>query len=549
MTDWVGNTIERRLAVNASITAVAPECPTGAQETVEAAGVVTPMEASQLLTTAVPAAVAPTEPSQSEPAAESPFDPSVAEEGQHSINEQGIDMVGTPTGGGIEDAPAGNFTVGQSLCMQPVQKTGATDAPIEVAGGDAVLYANTAPETDTLLRPAAFGTTIVEHRRGPAAPSSFSWEVKLGSGEELRKLANGSVVVVRTGVNVDEVEVPASVPDLVPDSIPNVEAQQLRTGANLAEADNAVEGEVTTVLAPPQAVLSNGSTTPALLQISGGVIVTATLPPNVVADTIAMIIEANTAPEPAAMCAHSFEESPNLYENGCNEPDDPDAEPDPSVEEHVSMYDLQLAGQPERGEFFGALSSSPSGVASASNVHDAKWCKSGYPREIYCGFFWDDQLFATRVEVGMFNRPSDSTKANAFKHAVWVSAMVNSDPPDSEAISFALNHEKGQQDSPHRKVRYKSSMDVLNNWTAYKYSHYGGSRDDILACQHWVSKVGPALFISFNRNPIAWANQAGFQHYNLVYRRKLEGGEKVHLVLQDCNAGLARGIYFGAGGY
>jgi hypothetical protein len=548
ITDWVGNTIERQVMVNAPITSIAPECPTGPQETVEAAGVVTPTEASQLLAAAVPPAVAPTEPSGSEPAAESPFDPSVTEEGQVSINEQGIDVTGTPTGGGIEDAPAGAFTVGQALCMQPLHKTDATDAPVEV-GGDAVLYANSAPETDTVVRPTAYGTTIVEHLRGPASPSSFSWEIKLGPGEELRKLANGSVVVVKTGVNVDEVEVPSGVPPLEPGSIPDVEAQQIRTGANLAEANNAVEGEVTAVIAAPQAVLDNGSTAPALLQISGGQIVTATLPANVVAETIAMIIEANTAPDPAAMCAHSFESSPNLYENGCNEPEDPEAEPEASPEENVSMHDLQLAGQPQRNEFFVALNSSPVASASAEsggNGYDKRWCRSGYPREIYCGFFYDDKVFATRVEVGMFNVPSDSTKANAFKHAVWVSAMVNSDPPDSEALSFALNHEKGQQKSPHRGVRYKSSMDVLNNWTAYKYSHYREEKDDMQACQHWVNKVGPALFIPFNQNPNAWANRVSFQHYNLVYRRKYESGTKVHLVIQDCNAGLARGIYFGA---
>jgi hypothetical protein len=432
--------------------------------------------------------------------------------------------------------------------MRPLQKTSASSAPIEV-GGDAVLYANSAPDTDTLVRPAAYGTTIIQHRRGAAAPSSFSWEVKLGPGEELRKLSNGSVAVVKNGVNVDDVAVPSAIPALNPDVVPNVDGQQLRSGGNLAEANNMVNGEVAAVIAPPQAVLYNGSTTPALLQISGGQIVTATLPPNVIADTIALIIEANTATDPAAMCAHSFESSPNLYAAGCSEPEDPEAEPASSIDEHLSMYDLQLTGQPQRANFLEALTSSPPGVAGTSNAQDTRWCNSGYPRGIYCGFFWDDHLFATRVEIGMFNIPSDSTKANAFKHAVWVSTMVNSEPPDSEALSFAMSHEKGQQNSSLRRVRYKSSMDVLNNWTAYAYSAHGGSRDDIQACQHWVSKVGPALFIPFDKNPISWANQADFQYHNLVYRRKYENKVRVRLTIQDCNAGLARGIYFGDGGY
>jgi len=539
--------------VNAPVAAVAPACPTVAQDVLQPKGVLTPTEASQSFAAAIPPAVAPTEPSPTEATAESPFNPSVTDESSHSIDEQGIDVTGAPTGGGIEDTPDGRFTVGQAVCLQPVQKTSATNAPVEV-GGDAVLYANSAPETDTIVRPAAYGTTIIEHRRGPSAPSSFSWRIELRPGEELRKLANGSIAIVRPGVDVGEVEVPAGAPALEPASIPNVEAQQLRTGVNVAEANNAVNEEVVAVLAVPQAVLTGGATSPALLQISGGQIVTATLPPGIVADTIAMIIEANTSPDPVAMCAHSFESTPNLYVDGCNEPEDPEAEPEASAEENLSMYDLDFAGNSQqRTEFLAALS--PRGGATASSgptasVQDKEWCSSGYPREIYCGYFNDDKDFAVAVEAGMFNFSStDSTKGNAFRHAVWVSAMVDSEPPDAEALSFALNHEKGQQKSKDRRTRYKSSMDVLNNWSAYLFSHYNSDRADWHACQHWVSKVGDALLIPFSENPNAWANRVRFENHNLVYRRKYEQGVRVRLVMQDCHAGYVRGIYFGSGNY
>jgi hypothetical protein len=543
ITDWVGNTIERQVSVNAPITAIAPECPTGPQETVEAAGVVTPTEASALLAAAMPSATAPTEPSESEPADESPFDPSVAEEGQVSINEQGIDVTGTPTGGGIEDTSAGTFTVGQAICMRPLQKTNASFAPVEV-GGDAVIYANTAPETDTVVRPTAFGITIVEHLRGPAAPSSFSWKVELGPGEELRKLANGSVAVVKSGVNVKNVDTPAAVPDLVPESIPDVEAQQLRAGANLAEADNALEGEVTAVVAPPQAVLGNGSTAPALLQINGGAIVTATLPPNVVAETIAMIIEANTAPDPAAMCAHVFSDTPDQYSDGCGEPDDPEAEPDPSPGESVSFEELQLqSSTPQlKADFAQGLQSgfpvTLIGYPDDPSEQDKEWCHSYWKRAIYCAYFYKDKEFAVSKEHRLFNlEETDSTKANAFRHALWISAMVNSDTPDIEALRFAMNHEKGQRNSSNRNIRYKSAMDSLNNFSAWVYAAYTDTNDDE-SCQHWLSKVGGARFIGYHVNPTVWANQNQFMHHELVYRRKYEKvrGEqiRVRLVSQDC---------------
>jgi hypothetical protein len=527
VTDWVGNTVERRVAVNAPITAVAPECPTGPQETVPAAGVLTPAEASQQLAAAVPPAVAPTEPSASEPAAESPFDPSVAEEGSISINEQGIDVVGAPTGGGIEDAPAGSFTVGQALCMQPLQKTNASNTPVEV-GGDAVLYANSAPETDTVIRPSAFGTTIVEHRRGPAAPASFSWEVKLRPGEELRKLANGSVAVVKSGVNVNELKVPTSVPALDPSAIPDVETQLLRHGANIAEANNAVEAEVMAVVAPPQAVLGTGGTAPALLQISGGKIVTATLPPNVVANSIAMIIEANTAADPAAMCAHVFAPTPGLYVNGCNEDGAIEEEPPASSDEWEELN--HSSWEPLIGPGGGkVLIDSP----DVPIDHDKVWCATP-PNAAYCAYFKEDQKIAEDKTGELFNRVEDATKSNAFQHSFWVAVMVNSKPPDNKAFEFAMNHEKSQEDSSSRSERYSSRMDKLNNRVGYKYAT-NNPQSDQGACEAMVSRIGSAIYVGRQRNPAAWANRNGWQAYSLIYRIKYVDGERIKLVSQDCD--------------
>jgi hypothetical protein len=105
--------------------------------------------------------------------------------------------------------------------------------------------------------------------------------------------------------------------------------------------------------------------------------------------------------------------------------------------------------------------------------------------------------------------------------------MINSDPPDIAALKFAINHEKGQRNSPNRKVRYKSAMDGLNNFTAWVYAGYRDG-NDLDACNHWVNKVGPALFIGFDVNPVAWANKNEFAHHNLVYRQKYDGGTRIH---------------------
>lgn len=110
-------------------------------------------------------------------------------------------------------------------------------------------------------------------------------------------------------------------------------------------------------------------------------------------------------------------------------------------------------------------------------------------------------------------------------------------PPDIAALKFAMNHERGQRNDPHRKTRYKSYMDGLNNFTAWVYTAYRDINDRE-ACEHFVGKVGPALFIGFDENPIAWANRINFEQRNLVYRRKYQkvGTQQVriHLISQDC---------------
>ena len=542
--DRAGNAVVRRLMINESITAVAPVCPTGEQQVLASSDPISASEASTEIAASVPWAVAPTEPIQTEADKvddESPFDPSVEDEGSSSINEQGFDVEGAPMGGGVEDAPAAAFTVGQAVCLHPLQTTTTETRPIEI-GGDAVIYANSAPSTDTVVRPTAFGTTIVQHRRGPEAPAEFSWEIGLDPGEELRELPNGSVAVVGTGdLDFSDREIPPGAASLNPLDIADVDSQIVRAGASLAEATNEIEGEVITVISPPTVVKAAGSTTVGRLKISGGQIITASLPPDVIADAVAMIIEANTSPDPVAMCAHVFADTPNLYSDGCREPADPNAEPAPSAGEAVRLHQLALAALPAklRADFARALDSGLGATASNSSPSagdlDKAWCISHWERAVYCAYFNKDRDYAVSMEHRLFNfADTDNTKANAFKHALWVSAMLNSAPPDIEALRFAFNHEGSQRDSQIRAIRYRSLMDILNNYTAWVYAGERG-RGDRESCEHFVSKVGPALFIDFNENPITWANRVRFQQNNLVYRRKLENGVRVHLVSQNCD--------------
>jgi hypothetical protein len=61
--------------------------------------------------------------------------------------------------------------------------------------GAAAVYAETAPDTDSVLRPTALGGLALLQLRTSNAPSTFSWELGLAPEQELVQLSNGSVAV------------------------------------------------------------------------------------------------------------------------------------------------------------------------------------------------------------------------------------------------------------------------------------------------------------------------------------------------------------------
>lgn len=60
----------------------------------------------------------------------------------------------------------------------------------------AAFYPNSAPDTDTLVRPTASGEVAIESLRGTSAPRTFSWKVGIPPGDVLQTLSNGGIAVV-----------------------------------------------------------------------------------------------------------------------------------------------------------------------------------------------------------------------------------------------------------------------------------------------------------------------------------------------------------------
>jgi streptogramin lyase len=257
--DVQGNATSETIEIDLDASpASAPEC--DAEPKLKAAqGILTPAQAIDSIEEALPAAVAPTD-GATAPTTEETIDPS------YSVPSPNLETVHSLATGETSVTPEGGFTLGDSVCFTPGTLTpAATDAT--VVSGDAALFANTAPEADTVIRPTAMGTTVIHSLRGPNAPDSFVWNVRLSAGQDLVELPSGAVAVVETGVHAEEVAQVPSPPEKSADSLADVEVQVENGEYELINAAEETQLEVVAVIARPWVVLAQGGIMPALIEI------------------------------------------------------------------------------------------------------------------------------------------------------------------------------------------------------------------------------------------------------------------------------------------
>jgi hypothetical protein len=428
-------------------------------------------------------------------------------------------------GGGVEDEASGSFTVAQALCMQPLQAGVAASSPTVVEDA-AVVYPNALPDTDTVVRPTALGTDIVEYLRGAAAPESFSWAVRLQPGEELVELANGSVAVVRPkGNNLEPEEVPAA-PTGGLAGVNDVAEQVQQAEHDLVAANNQVTGEIVAVISSPEVVTSTGEVVPGILRIGTGNVVVAELPPNTVAEAEALIIKANPPAEPEDICAGILARAPQYYAAVCG-PDLPE-EPGEDSGDNLTLQTLSEGLEPALSESISAAVASyeaaTSPFATASSIgystHTAaekRYCER-HPYE--CIVFLRDALIAAELEGELFNVPDGSydTRANAFRHSFWTAIMTEDESEWYGGIDLALAHEGGEWQSHRPSVRKASRMDILNDFVGYKHL----KSDRIATCETMLGKAGEALYIGAEVDPFVWMHKADYNYHHLVFRKRLD---------------------------
>jgi hypothetical protein len=213
----------------------------------------------------------------------------------------GLAITGSRATGTLATAPAGGFELDGALCMVPLQTTPA-ETPATIVNGDAALHANTAPDTDTIVRPTASGVTVVESRRDAHAPTSFSWRLGLAPGYELRALENGGVAIEDPSRAAPETRKTPREPAKAQrtDAIPDAGTQLAESRYEIARAQHETGHRVVGVVTASLARDSDGDSAPAELRTSEDATLTASSPPDseAVVVTVAAKRRKHRRPEP-----------------------------------------------------------------------------------------------------------------------------------------------------------------------------------------------------------------------------------------------------------
>lgn len=119
----------------------------------------------------------------------------------------------------LDGATTEVWTDAVPICTTPTSVSPGASDPEEVRVGDetlSALYANSAPGTDTLVRPTPVGSSSLLQLRDPESPGEFSWQVDLQPDQELKELPGGAVAVVEPVPADSEIITTGDAPPAVP---------------------------------------------------------------------------------------------------------------------------------------------------------------------------------------------------------------------------------------------------------------------------------------------------------------------------------------------
>jgi hypothetical protein len=259
--DRYGNATTQNIQVDVPLQAPpTPGCEPAATSATPKA-IVSTSEAVSSLQASLPQAVAGSQATTDE-ATGKDLDPSFSQP------KPNLESVGTPTEGEAAITPQGGFTIAGVACFAPTAVTSAA-SEAKVVNGDAAVFANTAAESDTLLRPNVAGMTMVQSLRGSGAPTSFSWNVTLNPDENMIELPSGAVAITREGTEASGETVNLVKPEGMQSAAALNDAKlQLETAKyEVVKAEAETTEEVVIVIPPPWAFIGGGPIVPLKVEV------------------------------------------------------------------------------------------------------------------------------------------------------------------------------------------------------------------------------------------------------------------------------------------
>jgi Putative amidase domain len=252
-------------AIDVDVPAEVAETPECSQKTSSVApkGTLSSAEALAAVEGSLPEAVGPSV-ATTEEATEEEINPS------YSAPQPNLEATGNLADGETAITPGGGVTLAGVACITPSMiTTAATEA--KVVNGDAALFANTAPETQTVIRPTAGGVSFIETITGADAPDSLSWNVTVPVGMEMEKLPSGAIAIVRSlEEEKDEgvVDIPEPSGAKTPDALNDARIQAENAEYQLTNAQDETDHEVIAIIAEPWVVLKQEQIEPLLIELA-----------------------------------------------------------------------------------------------------------------------------------------------------------------------------------------------------------------------------------------------------------------------------------------
>jgi hypothetical protein len=132
-----------------------------------------------------------------------------------TLEEQGQTLRGMDTAqpSQIPESPNGAMVVGigdQAVCLVPTSR-GQHAGEATVVNGDSALYANTAQDVDSVVRPTVEGTEEFSILRSSEAPQSFSWSIASAQAHSVRSTQSGALSVEMPASDLAVAENPGTI--------------------------------------------------------------------------------------------------------------------------------------------------------------------------------------------------------------------------------------------------------------------------------------------------------------------------------------------------